>query len=78
MAVQTLLIVRYAWTEKQMKTAEYFFFATGLGVPIITVIWATAKGLFFPMEIGKTLVYNMSLPQTKKLITPWRSKASAG
>jgi len=51
-ALQTLLVVRYAWTEKKMQKAEYFFFASGLGVPIITVILAAAKGLFHPMEGG--------------------------
>ncbi|CAJ1956221.1 unnamed protein product [Cylindrotheca closterium] len=51
-AIQTLLVVRYAWTEKQMEKAEYVFFGTGIGIPLVTGIWAGAVGLFNPMSVG--------------------------
>mmetsp|Transcript_41448 Transcript_41448/g.99836 ORF Transcript_41448/g.99836 Transcript_41448/m.99836 type:complete len:267 (-) Transcript_41448:16-816(-) len=52
MAIQTLLLVRYAWTEKQMQKAEYAFFGWGLVGPLTTGIWAAAEGLFHPFLLG--------------------------
>ena len=39
-----------------MQKVEYVFFGTGIGVPLITEIWAGAQGLFDPMQVGKPFI----------------------
>jgi hypothetical protein len=51
-AIQTLLVVRYAWTDRQMRNAEIAFYASSIGLPLITGIWAAAANLMNPMVIG--------------------------
>eukprot|EP00980_Cylindrotheca_fusiformis_P028519 scaffold22607_cov123-Cylindrotheca_fusiformis.AAC.16 len=51
-AVQTLLVVRYAWTNQQMRKAEIAFNTVGIGLPLITGIWAAASDRINNLAVG--------------------------
>ena len=48
-ALQTLLMVRYNWTESQMRKAEKVFFSVVGIYPVTTATIATAMGLMNPL-----------------------------
>ena len=48
-ALQTLLMVRYSWTERQMRKAEKVFFTILAIYPLTTAIVATSMGLMNPL-----------------------------
>eukprot|EP00980_Cylindrotheca_fusiformis_P028521 scaffold22607_cov123-Cylindrotheca_fusiformis.AAC.18 len=51
-AVQALLVVRYAWTNQQMRKAEIAFNIVGIGIPLITGIWAAVTDRINNMTVG--------------------------
>lgn len=54
LALQTLLVVRFSWTEKQMQRAEVAFFSTGIGIPLVTAIWAVGAGYINGTIVGES------------------------
>ncbi|CAJ1949929.1 unnamed protein product [Cylindrotheca closterium] len=52
LAIQSLLVVKYSWNEKQMKKVEIFFFAFGISFAVLTATIAAAMEMTNALNIG--------------------------
>jgi hypothetical protein len=54
LAIHLLLVVRYSWTELQMRKAEIAFFTINGGLPLIIDVWAAvaSTGMANSVDIG--------------------------
>eukprot|EP00980_Cylindrotheca_fusiformis_P028518 scaffold22607_cov123-Cylindrotheca_fusiformis.AAC.15 len=51
-AVQTLLVVRYAWRNQRMRKAEIAFYTVGIAVPLAGGIWAAVSNSITNFPVG--------------------------
>lgn len=57
-AIQAVLMVRYGWTDQQMRKAEIAFFILGIGYPLATAISAAVFDMFHPIGLGFCWISN--------------------